>query len=91
MVEARNGKPEEAECFTLKRLGGPLDAVERQSEIVCDLVCVMMLAGGVHRSLPPGSHVIVTSMSIHNLLAPNVSAEARESLSVKSADRSGNI
>jgi hypothetical protein len=86
VVEACNGKPE-ADCFALKRPGGPLDAQARQSDIVCDLACVMMLAGGVHRSLPPGSHVVVTSMSIHNRLAPNVSAEARETLSVKFADQ----
>lgn len=86
VVEACNGKTE-ADCFALKRPGGPLDAKERLSDVVCDLACVMMLAGGVHRSLPPGSHVVVTSMSIHNRLAPNVSAEARENLSVKFADQ----
>jgi hypothetical protein len=64
-VEACNGKPEE-ECFALKRPGGPLDA--------------LVLAGGVHRSLPAGSHVVLSGMAIHNRLAPNVSAEHRESL-----------
>ena len=44
----------------------------------CDLGCVLMLAGGVHRSLPPGTRVILGGMSIHNRLAPNVSDERRK-------------
>ena len=78
-VEACNGKPEE-ECFALKRPGGPLDAKEKPSGTACDLACVLVLAGGVHRSLPAGSHVVLSGMAIHNRLAPNVSAEHRESL-----------
>jgi hypothetical protein len=39
-----------------------------------------MLAGGVHRSLPQGTKVILSGMSIHNRLAPNVSNERREGL-----------
>jgi len=42
---------------------------------------VLILAGGVHRTLPAGSRVILTGMTIHNRLAPNVSDEHRESLS----------
>ncbi|WP_342728616.1 hypothetical protein AAFG07_19205 [Bradyrhizobium sp. B097] len=78
-VEVCNGKPEE-ECFALKRPGGPLDAKEKPSSIACDLACVLVLSGGVHRSLPAGSRVVLSGMAIHNRLAPNVSAEHRESL-----------
>ncbi|MBR0894641.1 hypothetical protein JQ616_06750 [Bradyrhizobium tropiciagri] len=78
-VEACTGKSEE-ECFALKRPGGPLDAKEMLSGIACDFACVLMLSGGVHRSLPAGSHVVLSGMEIHNRLAPNVSAEHRESL-----------
>ena len=78
-VEACNGKSEE-ECFALKRPGGPLDAKEKPSSIACDLACVLVLSGGVHRSLPEGSRVVLSGMEIHNRLAPNVSAEHRESL-----------
>ncbi|TWC05115.1 hypothetical protein FBZ93_103127 [Bradyrhizobium macuxiense] len=78
-VEACSGKSEE-ECFALKRPGGPLDAKEKPSGTACDLACVLVLAGGVHRSLPTGSHVVLSGMAIHNRLAPNVSAEHRESL-----------
>ncbi len=39
-----------------------------------------MLAGGVHRSVPQGTRVILSGMSIHNRLAPNVSDERRHGL-----------
>jgi hypothetical protein len=41
---------------------------------------VLILAGGIHRTLPAGARVILTGMAIHNRLAPNVSDEHRESL-----------
>jgi hypothetical protein len=70
----------EAECFALKRPGGPLDATLNVSKTVCDLACVLMLAGGIHRALPPGTRVILTGMAIRNRVAPNVSDEHRENL-----------
>jgi hypothetical protein len=81
-VEACHGKPD-TECFALKRQGGPLDARINLSDPRCDLACVLMLAGGVHRSLPPGTKVSLGGMFIHNRLAPNVSEERREGLTVR--------
>jgi len=78
-VAACSGKSE-ADCFALKRPGGPLDAKVKAPDEPCDLACVLMLAGGVHRSLPPGTKVILSGMAIHNRLAPNVSDERREGL-----------
>ncbi|MGF6309851.1 hypothetical protein ABIB82_004152 [Bradyrhizobium sp. i1.8.4] len=78
-VVACSGKSEE-ECFALKRPGGPLDAREKLSGTACDFACVLMLSGGVHRSLPAGSRVVLSGMAINNRLAPNVSPEHRESL-----------
>jgi hypothetical protein len=75
-VDACQGKPD-AECFALKRLGGPLDAAIKRPDEPCDLTCVLILAGGVHRSLPAGTRVMLTGMSIHNRLAPNVSKDER--------------
>ena len=60
-VEACTGKPE-AECFALKRPGGPLDAKLTVPDLTCDLACVLMLAGGVHRSLPAGTKVILSGI-----------------------------
>ena len=52
-VEACKDKPE-ADCFALKRPGGPLEAKMNVPDPPCDIACVLMLAGGVHRSLPAG-------------------------------------
>ena len=75
-VDACQGKPD-AECFALKRLGGPLDAAIKRPDEPCDLTCVLILAGGVHRSLPAGTRVMLTGMAIRNRLAPNVSRDER--------------
>ncbi len=82
IVEACKG-PSGAECFALKRPGGPLDAKLDLANTSCDLACVLMLAGGVQRSLPPNTRVILTGMAIHNRLAPNVSDDHRKGLTVR--------
>jgi hypothetical protein len=78
-VGACAAKPE-ADCFALKRPGGPLDAKVSLPDPACDFACVLMLAGGVHRSLPQGATVVLTGRSIRNRRAPNVAPEQRESL-----------
>ncbi|MCP3470532.1 hypothetical protein NLM33_09375 [Bradyrhizobium sp. CCGUVB1N3] len=80
-VEACAGKSE-ADCFALKRPGGSLDAQVSLPDPACDLACVLILAGGVHRSLPTGAKVVLTGQTIYNRRAPNVSAERRENLTV---------
>jgi hypothetical protein len=84
-VEACAGKAE-ADCFAAKRPGGPLDAKVSLPDPACDFACVLMLAGGVHRSLPQGARVVLTGRVIRNRLAPNVSAEQRESLTAHFGD-----
>lgn len=69
-----------ADCFALKRPGGPLDAVLNTKDTHCDIACVLILAGGIHRTLPPGTRVIVAGMEIRNRVAPNVSDEHRDGL-----------
>ena len=44
---------------------------------------MLPLAGGVHRTLPADTRVILGGMSIRNRLAPNVSEERRQGLSVQ--------
>jgi len=78
-VAACSGKSE-AECFALKRPGGPLEASIKWPDAPCDFTCVLMLAGGVHRSLPAGTRVVLTGMVLRNRMAPNVSQEARDAL-----------
>ncbi|WP_213742132.1 hypothetical protein [Bradyrhizobium sp. dw_411] len=81
-VETCKGKTE-AECFALKRPGGPLDAKVDVLDARCETACVLMLAGGVHRSLPAGTQMVLSGMSIRNRLAPNVSDERREGLTAR--------
>jgi hypothetical protein len=81
-VETCRGKPD-TECFALKRPGGPLDAKVAVLDARCETACVLMLAGGVHRSLPAGTQVVLSGMSIRNRLAPNVSDERREGLTAR--------
>jgi hypothetical protein len=81
-VEACRGKPE-ADCFALKRLGGPLDAKLRLPQDPCDFACVMILAGGVHRTLPAGSRVMLTGMTVYNRLAPNLSKDERNGVTAR--------
>jgi hypothetical protein len=76
-VDACHDKPE-AQCFALKRAGGPLDAAIKAQGTDCDVACVLMLVGAAHRSLPPTTRVMLTGMTVYNRLAPNVSEEERE-------------
>jgi hypothetical protein len=85
-VEACNDKSE-AECFALKRPGGPLEAKVTLTGTRCDLACVLTLAGGVHRTLPAGTRMILGGMSIRNRLAPNVSEERRQGLTTLFGDQ----
>jgi hypothetical protein len=86
-VEACDGKSE-ADCFALKRWGGPLDARMNLSAPQCDTACVLFLAGGVHRTLPPDTRMMLTGAYIRNRFAPNVSAEAREGLGARYSELS---
>ena len=79
LVEACNGRSE-PECFALKRPGGPLNAGIASQYAPCDFACVLILAGGIHRTLPAGTRVVLTGMLLRNRLAPNVSQEARDTL-----------
>jgi hypothetical protein len=71
----------EAACLALKRSSDPLDSTIDVSAGPCDLACVLILAGGVHRSIPATAKVVVAGMRIRNRLGLNVSEERREGLS----------
>jgi hypothetical protein len=73
-------KATEADCFALKRSGEPLDAKIDTRIVECDVVCVLILAGGVHRTLPAAANVLIGPTHILNRLAPNVSAERQQGL-----------
>ena len=83
IVAACGGKSE-ADCFALKRPGGPLEAVLNPNNATCDIGCVLILAGGVHRSLHAATRVILTGMEINNRLGLNVSDEHRTGVTLAS-------
>jgi hypothetical protein len=70
----------EAACFALKRSGKSLDAGVDISAVKCDFACVLILAGGVHRTLPADAKVIIGSAHVHDRLAPNVSEEHQKGI-----------
>jgi hypothetical protein len=67
-------------CFALKRSGGSLEATLDASSVDCDVVCVLILAGGINRTLPADARIVIGPAHIRNRLVPNVSDEQREGL-----------
>jgi hypothetical protein len=57
----------EADCFALKRAGQQLDATLDTSAVECDFASVIVLAGGVHRSLPADAKVVIAPIEIKSL------------------------
>jgi hypothetical protein len=86
-VVADCAKVTEADCLALKRSGKPVNAGIDSSSVECDIACVLMMAGGVHRTLPADARVIIGSMQITNRLAPNVSSEGRQELQAHYGDQ----
>jgi hypothetical protein len=69
----------DSDCVALKRSGVSLPA-SLSSIGTCDLACVLILAGGVRRTLPEDTTVLIQSAQIVNRLGLNVSDEHREGL-----------
>jgi hypothetical protein len=80
-------KTPDAACFALKRSGNPLDARIDATFVTCDVVCVLILAGGVHRTLPAGAVVAIGPRKIRDRLAPNVSEERQQGLEARYDDQ----
>ena len=69
----------DSDCVALKRSGVSLPA-SLSSIATCDLACVLVLAGGVRRTLPEDTTVVIQSTGIRNRLGLNLSDDAREGL-----------
>jgi hypothetical protein len=69
----------DSDCVALKRSGVSLPA-SLSSIGTCDLACVLILAGGVRRTLLEDTTVLIQSTQIANRLGLNVSDEHREGL-----------
>ena len=78
-IADRCGGLSESDCVALKRSGVALHA-SLSSVVTCDLACVLILAGGVRRTLPEDTTVLIQSTQILNRLGLNVSEERREGL-----------
>src|ERR1700731_1305295 len=70
----------EAACIALKRSGKSLDAGIDVSAVECGLSCLLILAGGVPRTLPVDAKVIIGPTHVRDRLAPNVSEERQKGL-----------
>lgn len=68
-----------SDCVALKRSGVSLNSA-LSSIGTCDLACVLILAGGVRRTLPEDTTVLIQSTQISNRLGLNVSDEHRGGL-----------
>jgi hypothetical protein len=66
-----------ADCAALKRAGEPLNASQSAVEI-CDIACVLVLAGGVRRTMPEATKVVVQGTEVGHRLGLNVAEEIRE-------------
>ncbi len=73
----------EPECAALKRGRGPLDGDIDGSLADCNVVCVLILSGGVKRTLSAHANVMIGPTLIKNRLAPNVSPEHQAGLTVR--------
>jgi hypothetical protein len=71
------GTKSETDCTALKRAGGPLNASQKTVE-VCDIACVLILAGGVRRTMPEATRVVIQGTQIGHRLGLNVAEEIRE-------------
>jgi hypothetical protein len=79
-IVADCAKVTETECFAIERSGQVLDAKIDTTSVACDVNCVLVLAGGVHRTLPADAKVVIGPTHITNRLAPNVSQERKAGL-----------
>jgi hypothetical protein len=74
------GGLDEAACAALKRGGQPLDAALDDSSVICNFDCVLILAGGINRTLPSTAQVVLGGTHIRNRLGPKVPGEHAEGL-----------
>jgi hypothetical protein len=70
----------EAECFALKRGGAAVDATIDVSSVECVIDCVLILAGGVNRTLPADAKVVIGAMHICHRLGLNIPEKHQEGL-----------
>jgi hypothetical protein len=75
-----------ADCEARKRAGAPLNASLSESA-TCDTACVLSLAGGVRRTVPAATAVIIGGWRIRSPRGLNIADEHREGLHAHAHDQ----
>jgi hypothetical protein len=77
--------PLQARCMALKRAGKPLNATLVPSK-ACGVACVLGLAGGVRRTVPDATTVVIGGMWVPNRIGLAADAPFREGRHVRFRD-----
>jgi hypothetical protein len=77
--------PFQAECIALKRTGKPVQATLVPSR-ACGVACLLGLAGGVRRTLPDATTVVIGSMGGSNRIGLGADDPVREAYHVRTRD-----
>jgi hypothetical protein len=80
------GTRNEADCVGLKRAGVPVQASLRPL-LVCDTACALVLAGGVRRSMPVETTVVIQGTQVGHRLGLNVPEEVRGGVHARSSEQ----
>jgi hypothetical protein len=75
------------DCVILKQGHGPLEGDIDRSFVDCDVVCVLILTGGVKRTLPADANVVIGPTQIKNRLGPNVPREHQVGLTARYSEQ----
>ncbi len=76
----------DTDCTAMKRAGGSLNA-SLSTIKTCDIACVLGLVGGVRRTVPEATAVVIHGTEIRHRLGLNVSDERREGLHVRFSEQ----
>jgi len=79
-------KMSEADCAALKRTGGPLRGSLWALE-TCDITCVLILSGGVRRTIEETSKAVINGTQVGHRLGLNISDEIRDGVRVNSIEQ----
>jgi hypothetical protein len=78
---------DEAACLAAKRAGKSVDATLDTSSVLCSNACVLILAGGVNRTLPSAAQVILSGIEVRNRLGPKVPDAHAEGVRSRQSER----
>jgi hypothetical protein len=77
--------PLQAKCMALKRAGKPVQAALVPSK-VCGVACVLSLAGGVRRTLPDATTVVIAGLTVGNWFGFHATEPYREGGQVRTRE-----